>query len=145
MESEQRKKVNKIIKSLDQIPTLPAVCAKINSLIANPKSTAQHLARMIEEDQALTSKVLRVVNSAFYGFPQRISTLTHSVVILGFNEIRNIVYSLSVIKLFGKSKNAESFNHDDMVMFDFFAHHWCHHYPPAQQQSDLICVCDTAV
>ena len=88
MESEQQIKVKRVIKNLHQIPTLPVICGRVNSLISNPKSTAQDLSQVIEEDQSLTSKVLKVVNSAFYGFPRKIGTLSHAVVILGFNEIR---------------------------------------------------------
>ena len=55
---------------------------------------------MISADQALASKVLRLVNSSYYGFPRKIATITNAVVILGFNTVRNLTTSLGVFNAF---------------------------------------------
>jgi HD-like signal output (HDOD) protein len=67
--------------------------------------------RAITVDQALAAKVLKLVNSAFYGFPGRISTITHAIVILGFNTVKNIVLTASIFDTFRKNRNL-------MAMFD---------------------------
>ena len=67
-------------------------------LTQNPETTAFDIAEAISQDQALASKVLRIANSAYYGFPQKITTINYAIVLLGLNNIRNIVLSTSVIE-----------------------------------------------
>lgn len=86
-------------KKLADLPPLPAVVARIMQTINNPDTTAEELNKLISMDQGLASKVLRIVNSAYYGFPKRISTITHAVVILGYNTVRNLVLGVSAFGL----------------------------------------------
>ncbi len=99
----EQKNILDIITSISTIPTLPTVLAKITSLLRNPKTSAEEVGRAITQDQSLASKVLKLVNSAFYGFPGKISTITHAVVILGFSTIKNIVLTASIFEVFKKS------------------------------------------
>lgn len=82
-------------KKLADLPPLPTVVMKIMETVNNPDTSAEDLNRLISMDPGLSSKVLRIVNSAYYGFPKRISTITHAVVILGFNTVRNLVLGVS--------------------------------------------------
>ncbi len=77
----------------------------ITRLMQDPRTSAEELGRAIATDPALVSKVLKLVNSAFYGFPGRISTITQAIVILGFSTIRNVVLTTSVLKVFGNAKS----------------------------------------
>jgi HD-like signal output (HDOD) protein len=77
--------------------------ATITRLMQDPRTSAEELGRSISSDPALVSKVLKLVNSAFYGFPGRISTISQAIVILGFSTIRNVVLTTSVLKAFGRS------------------------------------------
>lgn len=97
-----------VIENITSLPTLPTVAEKINQLLENPQTTAEEIGKAITTDQALTAKVLKLVNSAFYGFPGRISTITHAIVILGFSTIKNIVLTTSIFEAFRKSRNAQS-------------------------------------
>ena len=90
------------VKGISTIPTLPTVIEKITRLLQNPQTSAEEIGRAITTDQALASKVLKLVNSAFYGFPGRISTITHAVVILGFSTVKNIVLTASIFDVFKK-------------------------------------------
>ena len=65
----------KIIEKIDDLPTLPRTVLKITELVNDPKSSAKDLARVITDDQVLTARLLKLVNSSFYGFPERISTV----------------------------------------------------------------------
>src|SRR2546421_2324499 len=89
-------------KKLADLPPLPAVVTRIMQTINNPMTGADELSRLIALDQGLSSKVLRIVNSSYYGFPKRISTITHAVVILGFNTVRNLVLGVSAFGLLGQ-------------------------------------------
>jgi putative nucleotidyltransferase with HDIG domain len=100
--------IRKTLETVSTIPTLSVVIDKIARLLQNPQTSAEEIGKVITTDQALAAKVLRLVNSAFYGFPGRISTITHAVVILGFSTIKNIVLTASIFEAFTKKKNTES-------------------------------------
>lgn len=92
-----------LVQKVTDLPTLPAMMATITRLMQDPRTSAEELGRAISADPALVSKVLKLVNSAFYGFPGRIGTITQAIVILGFSTIRNVVLTTSVLKAFGKN------------------------------------------
>lgn len=89
--------VAKFIRRIDSLPTLPSVVAKVNELVNDPNASAADINRAIRNDVALSARILRLVNSSFYGFPRRISSITHAVVILGFSTVRNVVLSAFVL------------------------------------------------
>lgn len=99
-------KIQKKLDALTELPTIPTVMSQVLSALDNPNLSATQLASIIERDQTLTAKVLRVANSPFYGFARRISTIDLAVVILGINVLKEIVLSLLVQKFFSRlSKN----------------------------------------
>jgi putative nucleotidyltransferase with HDIG domain len=89
-----------IIERINELPTLPAVVAKVNSLVNSSAASAGDINEVISRDLALSTKVLKLVNSSFYGFPRRITSITHAVVILGFNTVRNLALSAFVFSAF---------------------------------------------
>lgn len=97
-------KIRKKLESLTELPTIPTFMTQVLSALDNPNLSAPQLANLIERDQALTAKVLRVANSPFYGFARRISTIDLAVVILGVNALKEIVMSLIVQKFFSRLK-----------------------------------------
>jgi len=98
-------KLKRIINRVDDLPTLPMTVFKITELVNNPKSSARDLSTVITDDQVLTARMLKLVNSAFYGFPQRISTVTGAIVLLGFDAIRNLLLTTSLFDFFSNGKN----------------------------------------
>ncbi len=110
-----KRDILKTIESVSTIPTLPTVLEKITLLLQNPQTSAEEIGLAIKTDQSLASKVLKLVNSAFYGFPGKISTITHAVVILGFSTIKNIVLTASIFDAFKRSR--ESATEFDMEKF----------------------------
>lgn len=103
-------RLKRIIDKISGLPTLPHMLSILNRLMLNPRTSAKEVAQVISSDPAITAKVLRIVNSSFYGFPSRITTITHAIVILGFNTIKSIVLSSSIFDVFSKSGHADSFN-----------------------------------
>ncbi len=91
-----REAVRKRVEALKSFPTLPGVFEKMSRLMSDANTTAGEIADVIATDQALSAKVLRLVNSAFYGFPGRISTITHAVIILGSDALKGVIISSSV-------------------------------------------------
>ncbi len=94
----------RVIENIDQLPSLPAIVTKLLQVVNCPDTSADDAARLIEKDPALTSRMLRLANSAFYGIPRSISSVSSAVVILGFNTIRSLVLSASVVKMFAGVK-----------------------------------------
>jgi putative nucleotidyltransferase with HDIG domain len=113
--ADSQKDIKKTIESITNLPSLPIVLDRITRLLANPRTSAEEIGKAITTDQALASKALKLVNSAFYGFPGRISTLSHAIVILGFSTIKNIVLTASIFDSFrGKGKGPDGFNLEQM-------------------------------
>lgn len=96
----ERQTIRNVVSKIGTLPTLPYVVRKLSEMLENPKVTAEDVNRVISSDQSLTAKVLKLVNSAFYGFPGQISTVTHAVVILGFSAVKSIALSASVFDMF---------------------------------------------
>ncbi len=88
-----------IRESLDRLPPMPAVITRVMEMTNDPNCTAQELQRVIGMDEVLSSKVLRLVNSARYGFPRRITTLSHAVILLGFETVRNLAIGVAAVRL----------------------------------------------
>lgn len=104
--------LNTIIGKIEDLPTLPRTVLKITELVNNPKSSARDLSRIITDDQVLTARLLKLVNSSFYGFPQRISTITGAIVLLGFDAIRNLLLTTSVYDVFSNHAKTSQFNQE---------------------------------
>ncbi len=98
-------KAEQLKSKVKDIPSLPEVVNKVIALIQNPNSSAYQIAKLIANDSGLTSRVLKLVNSAYYGFPKQISSIQHSIAILGFTTIRGLVLSSSIFKIFAPRDN----------------------------------------
>ncbi|MBN1477511.1 HDOD domain-containing protein [Candidatus Sumerlaeota bacterium] len=83
----------KIVKTLNGLPSLPDVVYRVMELVHDPDSTVPQIVETLLMDQAMTAKILRVANSAYYGFVREISTVTQAVAVLGKNDIADHVIS----------------------------------------------------
>ena len=104
--------LSRIIKNIEDLPTLPRNVLAITELVNNPQSSARDLAGLITEDQVLTARLLKLVNSAFYGFPRRIATVTGAIVLLGFDAIRNLLLTTSLFDFFSGQRDNGSFKRE---------------------------------
>lgn len=96
-----------IVEAVNDMPALPHVVIKVMELTEDPNSTAQDINAVLNHDQGMTAKVLRMANSAFYGFARRIATVTDATLFLGFKTVRSIVIAASVSDIL--SKEMQSF------------------------------------
>jgi len=81
-----------------EIPTLPIVYQELFSKMNNPDVSVPQLGEIVSRDQALAAKILKLVNSAFYGYRNEINTVNRAMVILGFRTIRNAALAISVFE-----------------------------------------------
>jgi len=98
------------IRKIREISTLPQVMQRVMQIIIDERSSARDLADEISRDQALTAKILKIVNSAFFGFYRKISSIQDAVVILGYSEVRSIAITVSVFNLLGQGKRGAHFD-----------------------------------
>lgn len=106
--------VQQAIKKVTSIATLPEVTAKILRTVEDPKSTASALHKLVANDPALVSRILKVVNSAFYGLPGQIGSIERAIVLLGLNAVKNIAVAASLGQLFRGVKLCEGFTAKDL-------------------------------
>jgi len=83
----------KLAATIGDLPSLPHVIVQIIRLVEDPTTSAAQVSQALGNDQALVSTVLRLANSAYYGFPYQIATVAHATVILGLRAIRTLVLS----------------------------------------------------
>lgn len=100
--------LQKILTS-DDLPTLPTVASQLVSLTAREDTTLADIGELIAQDISLSAKVLKVCNSAFYSFPQKIGSITQAVNILGMNAVRSLVLSFSFLTM-REGKQVSRFN-----------------------------------
>lgn len=79
-----------------EVPTLPIVYQQLFSKMSNPNVSMPQLAEIVSKDQSLATKILKLVNSAFYGYKKEITTISRAMVILGFRTVRNAALAISV-------------------------------------------------
>ena len=91
------------VEQIQALPTLPSVLTRILSTVADLESSALDLASHIAADQALTATLLRIVNSAYYGFKREIAGIADAIVILGFIEVRNLALAATTFDVFPNS------------------------------------------
>ena len=102
---------------IKEIPTLPLIYQELFQMMQNPDASVPAIAEIIAQDQALTAKILHLVNSAFYGFSQQILTISRAVVILGFKAVRSAALAISVFDYFKDESSS-----DQLDMGKFWEH-----------------------
>jgi len=111
------KKIDRIINSIGELSTLPTIYMKLSHLLSVPNASIKMISNIISEDPAIAAMVLKIVNSAAYGFYNKIGDLQHAVVILGLNEIKNLVLATSIYKVVKEFKASSAFD-----MQEFWKH-----------------------
>jgi putative nucleotidyltransferase with HDIG domain len=90
------------IERIDNLPTIPAVLKRLLELIEDPNISLQEIGNFILKDPALTTRILKVVNSPIYGFPGRISTVSQALILLGLNVVKGLLLGVSVFDVMQK-------------------------------------------
>ncbi|WMM24166.1 HDOD domain-containing protein [Tissierella sp. MB52-C2] len=85
-----------IVNKVDDMKALPEIINKLIALTDDPDSTVQDMEKVILQDQVLTTKILRLANSAYYGYARKISTVSQATILLGFQAIKGIALASTV-------------------------------------------------
>lgn len=82
------------------VPSLPRICTRLNEALEDPRTSTVEIAELLSSDPALTARLLRLVNSAVYGFPTRIETPSQAVMIIGTAHLCDLALTTSITRIF---------------------------------------------
>ena len=91
-----------ITHSAIKLFSLPDIYFQINEIINDPRFTAEDIGKIILKDPALSFRLLKIVNSSFYGFKARVDTISRAVTIVGLEDLQNLILATSVVDTFSK-------------------------------------------
>ena len=103
--------IRRKLKMINRLAPLPILVRKIMEILKDPNSSAHDLAEEIKKDQVITARILKIVNSAYYGFHREIGNVDHAIVVLGFDEVMSIAQAACLMNAFNFDSN-EYFNRE---------------------------------
>jgi HD-like signal output (HDOD) protein len=106
--------IQEAIGKVSYLSTLPEVTTRIVQLVQDPRSTAAQLHHLVSNDPALASRILKTVNSAFYGVPGQIGSMERAIVMLGLNAVKNIAVAASLGEMFRNVSLCDGFTARDL-------------------------------
>ncbi len=98
-DAAEKERFRRELKEIKNLPTLPGIVTKLTKMAEDPDTTTEQMGNVISKDHILATKLLKLVNSAFYGFPQRISSISSAIILLGFNVIKSLIISASIFEV----------------------------------------------
>lgn len=101
------------IEKVNNLPTLPSIALAVNKLLKDYDSPMEDLVALLEKDQSMVMKILRLVNSSFFGFKSKVKSVGHAVTLLGYNTVQNAVVTVSVIEALTLNNKIDGFEIDD--------------------------------
>nr|HPG31894.1 HDOD domain-containing protein [bacterium] len=104
-----RQNLDKILSAVKDLPTIPVVVAQLMTTLNDEKSDAKKVSEIIKNDQSITMKILRLVNSAYFGLSNRVTSVNQAVPLLGFDKIKNIIFTLTVFDALKNQKGIFEF------------------------------------
>lgn len=108
---ETKERIRKKLSYIGSLPSIPKIISEVSNLFNNDRISAIDLCKVISKDQAIVAKILAVANSPLYGLPRRVSTIEFAVVIIGFEQIKNILVALSLVEVFKNNRSNVNWDH----------------------------------
>jgi putative nucleotidyltransferase with HDIG domain len=99
-----------------QLTSPPAVYFQLKKVVDDPHKTVIDAGKIIDKDPALSMRLLKLVNSAFFGFPSRVSTISHAISLIGMQELQNLVLGTLIIEKFSSLPGGLLSMHDFWAM-----------------------------
>jgi len=103
--------VEKILSNVLELQSMPTVFLEALDNIQNPNVNAMKISNIISKDMALTTKILRLVNSAYYGFPQEITQVNNAIALLGFRTVKDIIMIMALKPMMLSQSGKELWEH----------------------------------
>jgi len=97
---EKRRKTELVLSNIYNLPSMSEIMLEVSKLLDNPNTNTALLSKKIGKDPGLATKILSIANSPLYGLPRKVSTIDFAILIIGYQDIKNIVIALSMIESF---------------------------------------------
>lgn len=97
---------SELARRVKDLPVLPSVVIQVNRALENESASINELGEIIDKDSALTTKLLRLANSSYYGLSYKVDTIKRAISVLGFNTVKNLAVTVSVDKVFRRGMDA---------------------------------------
>ena len=123
-----RELIRKIISNTEALPAMPEVMIKAQQMIKNPATSPAQLAKIIEIDSAMVTGILRVANSAYYGFRGKVATIQHASALFGTRRLAELITAISAGGVLATSMDGYGLKAGDM---------WCHSIAVACAASEI--------
>lgn len=107
---QERKGIAVALKKIVDLPTISQVQKRISDLLGSDRSSAADVARVMEIDQSITAKMLRLANSAVFGFNRHITSVKDAVALIGFEQVADLVTAVSTFEALGRVEESPHFN-----------------------------------
>lgn len=107
--------MNDLINSLKEVPAMPNVIMHALNVVKDPDSSAKELAKIISYDQSLSTKVLTLVNSAYYGFAQQVTSISRAISLIGMSKAKNIILAVAMRPMLTNQGGKELWRHSIMA------------------------------
>lgn len=91
------KSLTTLVDTAEHLVSLPEVVMRVNELVDDRRSSAYDIGRLLEQDVALTARLLKIVNSPYYGFPSTIDTVSRAIAIMGTQDLRDLVLATAAV------------------------------------------------
>lgn len=88
--------IQQIIEEMPSLPTMPTIVSEALNIIKDPKSNINQLSDVISKDISLTTEILKLVNSSYYGFPTQITTINKAMALIGLNKVKSLIMSVAL-------------------------------------------------
>lgn len=105
-----------IVGSVQDLPVMPRAYLELRDALSNPNYSLKKVVSIVEQDLGISSKILQLVNSAFFGLPREVSSVHMAVCYIGAEMLQNLVLSAEVFHVFDKGKTFEGFSFEDLHM-----------------------------
>ena len=107
--------LNNLINTLNEVPAMPNVIMHALNVVKDPESSAKELAKIISYDQSLSTKVLTLVNSAYYGFAQQVTSISRAISLIGMSKAKNIILTVAMRPMLISQGDKELWKHSIMA------------------------------
>ena len=109
---KKAERLRTVSKYITNMPSLPVTVSKVQEICDNPKTSPADLYKVISLDPVLMGKVMKLINSAYYGLSDKVTSLVRAIIMLGMNTVKNLALSSAVMGLMSRERNFNKLNSD---------------------------------
>ena len=113
-EKDAQQLKNRIMRTLDDLPSMRKAVMEAQEIMADPNSNMEDLAAIIETEQSMAVKVLKLINSPYYGLGRKISSIRQACSLLGFQALREVIVAVGVSNVLGRKLKGYEFESGEL-------------------------------